>query len=272
MDLSYILNSPDVERVATALESISGQTVSVLTGKVDKQQGNGNAGKSLIVGNDGLLVPGDAVVPSAVATALLACFRKVAWVDTSGEALYEALQAALNLRPEVYFSWRTQDGSPLDRGCTLPTPASTTATMTENGFSITANAVAACCIAVPDAYSGKPTQYNYEYDIEIRDFGTLTVWTGILLPCYDNDNREAGNGIVLHNDGIYSNGTLIEARTFSIGTTYTLAQRGHDLYIDGQKVLTDTMHTASAGANLFSGVGANSQGAQILVKGIRVTA
>ena len=55
MDLSYILNSPDVERIASALESIAGNT----PGKVDKNQGVLNAGRMMIVDNSGMVAVGD---------------------------------------------------------------------------------------------------------------------------------------------------------------------------------------------------------------------
>ena len=53
MDLSYILNSPDVERVAVSLESIATNAVSAITNKLDKNQGTANAGQVLKVGPDG---------------------------------------------------------------------------------------------------------------------------------------------------------------------------------------------------------------------------
>lgn len=96
MDLSYILNSPDVERIAAALETIADKTVESIDGKIDKQQGTGNAGKALVVGSDGNVALGTVGISNAVKTALLACFAKVAWVDANGQAYYNALQQALN--------------------------------------------------------------------------------------------------------------------------------------------------------------------------------
>ena len=95
MDLSYILNSPDVERIASALESVAGGTVDALEGKVDAQQGAANAGKALVIGSDGLVTLGDAGLSEVAKEALLACFRKVAWVGTDGQDLYDALELAL---------------------------------------------------------------------------------------------------------------------------------------------------------------------------------
>ena len=78
------------------------------TQKVDKQQGTGNAGKALIVGSDGLVVTGDAISGS-VKTALLKCFRHVAWIDDHGQDYYDELEAALNngSEPEPDPEWGT---------------------------------------------------------------------------------------------------------------------------------------------------------------------
>lgn len=76
--------------------------LSRINGKVDKQQGTENAGKVLVVGSDGLvgltddlseLIPG---LSDNAKTALLACFRHVAWIDEHGQVYYDALEAALN--------------------------------------------------------------------------------------------------------------------------------------------------------------------------------
>lgn len=78
------------------------------TQKVDKQQGTESAGKALIIGNDGLVVPGDAISGS-VKTALLKCFRHVAWIDDHGQDYYDELEAALNngSEPEPDPEWGT---------------------------------------------------------------------------------------------------------------------------------------------------------------------
>jgi len=65
------------------------------TGKVDIDQGSSNAGKALVVDENGNVALGEAGVPSAVATALLQCFQHVAWLD-SGTPYYNALVTALN--------------------------------------------------------------------------------------------------------------------------------------------------------------------------------
>lgn len=95
MDLSYILNSPDVERVAAALEQIALGGSTAISGKLDKQQGAANAGKALIVGSDGLVGFGSAGIPDDVKVALLACMANVAWSDNKGRIYYDALYNAL---------------------------------------------------------------------------------------------------------------------------------------------------------------------------------
>lgn len=102
MDLSYILNSPDVERVATALETIADKTVETMNGKLDKQQGAANAGKALVVGEDGNIWFGNAGIPDSVKTALLNLVQHVAYTDDQGQSYYGALYAALyNEEPPV---------------------------------------------------------------------------------------------------------------------------------------------------------------------------
>lgn len=89
----------------------------VVAGKVDKQQGVSYAGKALVVGAEGAVTLGDAGVPAAVAETLLACFRKVAWVDTTGQTLYDALYAALYSGPQSVEGWYYPfDGDILSRG------------------------------------------------------------------------------------------------------------------------------------------------------------
>ena len=65
------------------------------TSKVSVAQGSANTGKSLVVGDDGNVTPGEAGIPNAVKTALLNIFRKVAFVDGTGQSLYNALAQAL---------------------------------------------------------------------------------------------------------------------------------------------------------------------------------
>lgn len=63
--------------------------------KVDKQQGIANAGKALMVGNDGIVVPRNNGITNDIRTALLACFQNVAWVNQNGQSYYTALYDAL---------------------------------------------------------------------------------------------------------------------------------------------------------------------------------
>lgn len=65
------------------------------TNKIDKQQGTANAGKALVVGNDGIVVPMNNGITSDIKIALLNCFQNVAWVNQQGQNYYDALQDAL---------------------------------------------------------------------------------------------------------------------------------------------------------------------------------
>lgn len=79
-----------------ALEAQATATAQALAGKVAVLQGSGNAGKALVVGADGNVTTGEAGVSNEVASALLACFRNVAWLSGDGSTYYDALAAALN--------------------------------------------------------------------------------------------------------------------------------------------------------------------------------
>lgn len=65
------------------------------TQKIDRQQGVANAGKALIVGDDGIVVPQDAGLSDSVKLSLLACFQNVAWTTDKGKTLYDDLLKAL---------------------------------------------------------------------------------------------------------------------------------------------------------------------------------
>lgn len=121
MDLSYILNSPDVERVAGALETIADKAIATMNGKIDKNQGFANAGKSLIIGNDGMAVAGDAYIPMAVQIALLQIAQHITYDDGNGAVYIAALQEAFNgIMPETYdYYWAYTMGSLTENGYEL---------------------------------------------------------------------------------------------------------------------------------------------------------
>lgn len=59
----------------------------------------GQSGQALLSDGNGGAVWGEAGIPEAVKTALLACFRNVAWVNDDGQTYYDALYAALYNEP-----------------------------------------------------------------------------------------------------------------------------------------------------------------------------
>lgn len=65
------------------------------TGKLDTQQGKGNAGRVLVVGQDGVVVPAYYVLPDEAKVALIDCFEHVMWKTADGEKYGDALKAAL---------------------------------------------------------------------------------------------------------------------------------------------------------------------------------
>lgn len=81
----------------------------ISTQKIDKQQGSANAGKALVVGSDGIVIPASVGIDDAVKNALLACFRNVAWINESGSNYYNTLEAVLNGRspiPVDDYTWK----------------------------------------------------------------------------------------------------------------------------------------------------------------------
>lgn len=149
MDLSYILNSPDVERVAGALETIADKSIETMNGKLDKNLGSGNAGKALVVGSDGNVALGDTALSDDLKAALIQLAQKVVYTDANGQQYYNALYEALynapapsptpgpgewgytlttdDLKLGSYFSARPEsdgsyffDGGTLDRICYVP--------------------------------------------------------------------------------------------------------------------------------------------------------
>lgn len=63
--------------------------------KVDKQQGIGNAGKSLIVGSDGYVTTAYAALSDVAIDALMNCFAHVTWIDEYGQQYMDVLDSAL---------------------------------------------------------------------------------------------------------------------------------------------------------------------------------
>lgn len=65
--------------------------------KVDKQQSVADAGKAMIVGDDGVLAPTEIAggLSDEAKVALLNCFAHVAWTDEHGQRYYDTLEAAL---------------------------------------------------------------------------------------------------------------------------------------------------------------------------------
>lgn len=94
-DEGYVLDARQGKALLDAIEALDADDI----GAVAVSQGAANAGKALVVDENGNVALGEAGVPEAVATALLACFRKVAWVDDSGQTLYNALAEALDGQP-----------------------------------------------------------------------------------------------------------------------------------------------------------------------------
>lgn len=85
--------------------------------KVNVAQGAANAGKALIVGNDGNVTLGEAGVPEAVKMALLNLLQHVVY-DTADSTLYSALEAALEVNYNAWL-WKLSTGQIQALGATI---------------------------------------------------------------------------------------------------------------------------------------------------------
>ena len=88
--------------VALEGKADAASTEAALAGKVNVAQGSAQAGKALVIGDDGNVTTGEAGIPDAVKTALLEIFKHVAYVDASGQTWYEALEEALRVDDDFY--------------------------------------------------------------------------------------------------------------------------------------------------------------------------
>lgn len=83
----------------TTLDETLEQIDSEFDSKVDKQQDVADKGKALIIGDDGIVVAGEAGIPNSVKVALLDCIAHVVWSDSHGQDYYDALEEALYPEP-----------------------------------------------------------------------------------------------------------------------------------------------------------------------------
>ena len=95
---------PVVTQTADELAEFENTVEIELAGKVQISQGAAQAGKALVVGEDGNVTTGEAGIPEAVKTALLEIFKHVAYVDANGQTWYQALADSLTPNDHVLFS------------------------------------------------------------------------------------------------------------------------------------------------------------------------
>ena len=81
--------------IALAGKADAAETEAALAGKVEISQGAAQAGKALVVGEDGNVTTGEAGIPEAVKEALLELLEHVAYIDDHGQSYYDALYMAL---------------------------------------------------------------------------------------------------------------------------------------------------------------------------------
>lgn len=109
--------------------------------KIDKQQGSIYAGKSLVVGDDGVVGLGDVGMSENAKMALINTLNHVAWTDEHGASYVQALQNALfaDSTESWDYEWNYLLGLPENHGMGIPSGGSVdaqTITVTAEGIKI----------------------------------------------------------------------------------------------------------------------------------------
>lgn len=81
--------------IAAVPAGLGGEVADLKSAKVNTNQGVAQAGKALVVGQDGLVTTASAGISTTVKESLLDLVRHVAYIDDQGQTYYDALYAAL---------------------------------------------------------------------------------------------------------------------------------------------------------------------------------
>ena len=203
--------------------------------KVNAQQGAGNAGKALIVGEDGIVTTAYTTLSDMAITALLNCFAHVTWSDSYGQQYYDMLEAAL------------REGRGHDSGILtlddLTISIASTGTDYENG-NLFLNPVNTKNITLCSSFGVKP--YNDTngdplnlYPIQIPEWAKSVIFSSTPLLQYDLSTRVYDNNNQKYeNTWVQSTGKLKTLEGINLyGETHLTAQIGtldNTVYTDEQ--------------------------------------
>lgn len=231
--------------------------------KVDKQQGVINAGKALVVGEDGIVGFGFVSLSSDAKQALLNCFRHVAWIDEYGSTYISALEDALDqsIAHEWDYEWYA-------KSLTLPENAGV---VSFGSYEFTTNPYALHGIGY--YHDLQLARDNIQIEIECKfDLNSSHSSAQLILKTGEKSGfkvfRETTNYIVTNISGSITSLTDIDASEYH---TYMLKSNNGscELYIDGTLLASGSGVTNSDYLyNTGIGVGDNAE-LDIRVKSVK---
>lgn len=158
--------------------------------KVDRVQGQIFAGKSLVVGDDGIVGVGDVGLSEDAKLALLNCLRHVAYTDEHGAEYVGALETALfSGKTEIWdFEWNYLKGLPSNYGMELTNGGTgNTISIVSDGLSIatadsTSNIVRYKKTPAEALYSNGVWEYVFRVDV-FGSYNAAPYGNGIRMNC-----------------------------------------------------------------------------------------
>lgn len=214
--------------------------------KIDKRQGTANAGKALIVGNDGLVGLGSMGMSDEAKTALLNCFKNVAWINDNGQTYYDELERTLYGEPKTepaLLSWNYKmGGTPYDAGflyrgssgIQTTKPNELIEVMTDDGLKITHDGSSNNNVGylVPAEMVNIP-KYELEVDVIIKSLSTYGTWYGFGFYL-----KILGGTYMMFNDnGVCIRGNVVSSFKPSLNVPHTIRIAEGWLYCDNTAIV-----------------------------------